>query len=421
MTIKAELAVIGSAGRMPLAGLVVIDFGQIFQGPYATLLLAKGGADVIKIEPLHGEPLRRRALPGKSATLPFAMLNQNKRAVTLNLKHPRGRELLFEMVRRADVLLENFSPGTMDDLGVGWSVLREINPRLIYATGTGFGISGPDRDNLAMDLTIQAASGIMSVTGAPDGPPMKAGPTLVDFMGGIHLYGAVLTALYERDRGGEASGEGSGKGSGEGRLVEVAMQETVYSSLAASFEYTHRTGQPPPRTGNRQAGLSSAPYNVYPCADGHVAIHIVTEGHWRNLLKAMGREELADDPRFATNADRIAHMDETDALVAAWTQALDKMEIFARTKALRVPCAPVRTAPEVMHDKHMHERGMLVEINHPELGPITVPTTPLRLHGLGKAPAGPSPTIGQHNAEIYGTWLGHSASEMAGLKAAGVI
>jgi crotonobetainyl-CoA:carnitine CoA-transferase CaiB-like acyl-CoA transferase len=397
------------SGRLPLAGLVVIDFGQIFQGPYASLLLAKGGADVIKIEPLHGEPLRRRAAPGKSATLPFAMLNQNKRAVTLNLKHPRGRELLFEMVTRADVLLENFSPGTMDDLGIGWSVLHEINPRLIYATGTGFGISGPDRDNLAMDLTIQAASGIMSVTGAPDGPPMKAGPTLVDFMGGIHLYAAVLTALYERDR------------SGEGRLVEVAMQETVYSSLAASFEYYHRTGQPPPRTGNRQAGLSSTPYNVYPTADGHVAIHIVTEGHWKNLLTAMGREELVDDPRFATNADRVLHMDETDALVTEWTQTLPKMEVFARTKALRIPCAPVRTAPEVMHDPHMHERGMLEWIDHPELGSIVVPTTPLRLHGLGKAPAGPSPRIGQHNAEIYGGWLGLSEGEIAGLKDEGVI
>jgi len=162
------------APRLPLSGLVVLDFGQIFQGPYATLLLAKAGADVIKIEPLHGEPLRRRAAPGKTSTLPFAMLNQNKRGITLNLKHPRGRELLFDMVRRADVLLENFSPGTMDDLGVGWSVLHPLNPRLIYATGTGFGISGPDRDNLAMDLTIQAASGIMSVTGAPDGRPMKA-------------------------------------------------------------------------------------------------------------------------------------------------------------------------------------------------------------------------------------------------------
>src|SRR5258705_1752623 len=206
--------------RLPLDGLIVIDFGQIFQGPYATFLLAKCGVDGIKIEPLQGEPLRRRALLGKSATLPFAMLNQNKRAVTLNLKHPRGRELLFEMVRRADVLLENFSPGTMDDLGVGWSVLREINPRLVYATGSGFGISGPDRDNLAMDLTIQAASGIMSVTGAPDGPPMKAGPTLVDFMGGIHLYAGILTALYERDR--------SGGGEPGGRLVEVAMPGTVY-------------------------------------------------------------------------------------------------------------------------------------------------------------------------------------------------
>src|SRR5271154_4492422 len=236
-----------TAPPLPLSGITVVDFGQIFQGPYATLLLAKAGADVIKIEPPHGEPLRRRAAPGKSATLPFAMLNQNKRAVTLNLKHPRGRELLFEMARRADVLLENFSPGTMDDLGIGWSVLREINPRLIYATGTGFGISGPDRDNLAMDLTIQAASGIMSVTGAPDGPPMKAGPTLVDFMGGIHLYAGVVTALYDRDR------------SGVGRLVEVSMQETVYPTLAASYDFYYRTGEIPPRTGNRQSGLNRAP------------------------------------------------------------------------------------------------------------------------------------------------------------------
>ena len=394
---------------LPLAGITVIDFGQIFQGPYATLLLAKGGANVIKVEPPHGEPLRRRAAPGKSTTLPIAMLNQNKRAVTLNLKHASGRELLFAMVRRADVLLENFSPGTMDDLGVGWSVLKEINPRLIYTTGTGFGISGPDRDNLAMDLTIQAASGIMSVTGAPDGPPMKAGPTLVDFMGGIHLYGAILTALFEREK------------SGQGRLVEVAMQETVYSSLAASYEYYHRTGKLPPRAGNRQAGLSSTPYNVYPTNDGHVAIHVVTEGHWKNLTVAMGREDLQTDPRFATNADRVAHMDETDAVVTEWTKTLGKMEVFARTKALRVPCAPVRTAPEVMNDPHMHERGMLARVEHPELGEIVVPTNPLRLHGLPPAPLIPSPTIGQHNAEIYGDWLGLGGDEIAALKEAGAI
>ena len=153
----------------PLAGITVLDFGQIFQGPYATFLMAKAGANVIKIEPPTGEPLRRRALVvGKDTTLPMAMLNANKRAVTLNLKSPRGKDLLRQMVAKADVLLENFSPGTLDGLGVGYDVLKDINPRLIYATGTGFGISGPDRDNLAMDFTIQAVSGIMSVTGQPE-------------------------------------------------------------------------------------------------------------------------------------------------------------------------------------------------------------------------------------------------------------
>jgi crotonobetainyl-CoA:carnitine CoA-transferase CaiB-like acyl-CoA transferase len=395
--------------KRPLSGVIVIDFGQIFQGPYASLLLAKAGAFVIKIEPRQGEPGRRRAEPGKSATLPFAMLNQNKRAVTLNLKHERGRELLFRMVEHADVLLENFSPGTMDGLGVGWSRLHQINPRLIYATGTGFGISGPDRDNLAMDMTIQAASGIMSVTGFPDGPPVKAGPTLVDFMGGIHLYAGILTALYDRDR------------SGEGRLVEVAMQETVWPTLAGSYDYYYRTGRVPPRTGNRQAGLNSAPYNVYATADGHVAIHVVTEAHFQNLLKAMGREEIADDPRFATNAGRVAHMEETDALVGAWTRTLPKMEVFARTKEYRIPCAPVRTAPEVMNDPHMHERGMLAHIDHPELGDIVVPNTPLHLHGADPVAPAPSPTIGQHNVEIYGGWLGLSPAEITELRETGAI
>ncbi len=395
--------------KMPLSDVTVIDFGQIFQGPYATLLMARAGAFVIKVEPPRGEPGRRRADPGKSATLPFAMLNQNKHAVTLNLKEPRGRDLLLRMVERADVLLENFSPGTMDGLGVGWEVVHRVNPRLIYASGTGFGITGPDRDNLAMDMTIQAASGIMSVTGFPDGPPVKAGPTLVDFMGGIHLYAGILTALYER------------QSTGAGRLVEVAMQETVYCSLASSIDYYHRTGEIPPRPGNRQSGMNSAPYNVFPTKDGHVAIHVVTEAHFQNLLKAMGRADLSQDPRFATNAARVAHMDETDELVAQWTRTLGKMEVFAITKRYRIPCAPVRNPVEVMNDPHMHGRGMLEHLSHPELGDIVVPSTPLRLHGTERVAAAPSPTIGQHNAEIYGGWLGLSADELAELKAAGVI
>jgi CoA:oxalate CoA-transferase len=394
----------------PLAGITVLDFGQIYQGPYATMLMAKAGADVIKIEPPGGEPLRRRVIAtGGDTTLPMAMLNANKRAVTLNLKSAAGKDLLKQMVARSDVLLENFAPGTLDGLGVGYDVLKDINPRLVYATGTGFGISGPDRDNLAMDFTIQAASGIMSVTGDPDGPPMKAGPTLVDFMGGIHLYAAVMTALLQRTV------------TGQGQLVEVAMQEAVYPTLASSYDYHVRTGKLPPRAGNRQAGLSSAPYNAFQTRDGWVAIHAVTEAHWQNLLRAMGRIDLLDDPRFTTNAARTENMEATEALVTAWTIGLGKMEVAAAAKRYRIPAAPVRNAAEVMNDAHMHERGMLQRIDHPSLGSIVVPNSPLRLHGSDRVEPVPSPSLGQHNLDVYGEWLGLGADGVAALQRAGAI
>jgi CoA:oxalate CoA-transferase len=394
----------------PLAGIIVLDFGQIYQGPYATFLMAKAGADVIKIEPPGGEPLRRRVIAtGGDTTLPMAMLNANKRAVTLNLKSPAGKDLLKQMVTRADVLVENFSPGALDSLGVGYDVLKQINPALVYATGTGFGISGPDRDNLAMDFTIQAASGIMSVTGDPDGPPMKAGPTLVDFMGGIHLYAAVVTALLQRGA------------TGQGQLVEVAMQEAVYSTLASSYDYHVRTGKVPPRAGNRQAGLSSAPYNAFRTNDGWVAIHVVTEAHWQNLLRAMGRTDLMDDPRFSSNPARTRNMEATEDLVTAWTIGLGKAEVAAAAKHYKIPVAPVRNAVEVMNDPHMHARGMLQQIDHPSLGPIIVPNSPLRLHGADPVEPVPSPALGQHNLEIYGSWLGLGVSGVEALQRSGAI
>jgi len=393
--------------NLPLAGVVVLDFGQVFQGPYATLLMAKAGADVIKIEPPHGQPLRRRAPSGKSTTFPIAMLNSNKRAITLNLKHERGRALLFDMARRADVLLENFSPGTMERLGAGWAELRQVNPRLIYASGSGYGLSGPDRDNLAMDLTIQAVSGLISTTGFADGPPVKAGPAVVDFLSGIHLYAAVTTALFERER------------TGKGRLVEVAMQEAAYVTLTSHLETYWHLGRVPPRTGNRSHARS--PLNVYPTNDGYVAINVAVEEHWHQLLAAMGRTDLRDDPRFKTNADRVAHLDETHALVGAWTRTLGKMEVFTIAKRYRIPCAPVRDVAEVMHDPHMHERGMLEWIEHDEIGRIVVPTSPLRFHGADAVATTPSPKLGQHNADIYGGWLGLSSDEIANLTRSGVI
>ena len=179
----------------PLSGITVLDLSHVYNGPYAAFLMALAGATVIKVEPLHGEHLRSRGDLG-GADLPFAMLNSNKLSVTLNLKSGRGRELLFEMIRRGDVLLENFAPGTMTRLGAGWEVVHEINPRIVYASGSGYGLSGPYRDYPAMDLTVQAMAGVMSITGYADRPPVKAGPAICDFFGGVHLYGAVMTALY---------------------------------------------------------------------------------------------------------------------------------------------------------------------------------------------------------------------------------
>jgi CoA:oxalate CoA-transferase len=391
----------------PLAGITVLDFGQVYQGPYATLLMAMAGAHVIKIEPPSGEPLRRRAPPGKSTTFPIAMLNSSKRAITLNLKHEKGRALLFRMVEKGDVLLENFAPGVMDRLGVGWSVLHEINPRLVYASGSGYGLSGPDRDNLAMDLTIQAVSGLIATTGFPDGPPVKAGPAVVDFLSGIHLYAATVTALFERER------------TGKGRLVEVAMQEAAYTSLTSQLHAYFEAGEVPPRQGNASHGR--VPLNVYPARDGYVAMNIAVEEHWHNLLKAMGREEMRDDPRFANNAARVAHRELVDESVAAWTRTLGKMEIFAIAKRLRIPLAPVRDVDEVVRDRHMHERGFLTEIEHDEIGPITVPTSPLRYHGADPVETTPSPKLGQHNAEVYVGWLGLSDAEIQVLAKEGVI
>jgi crotonobetainyl-CoA:carnitine CoA-transferase CaiB-like acyl-CoA transferase len=394
----------------PLDGVTVIDLGQIYQGPYATLLMAKAGADIIKIEPRQGEPARLRATVGKSATLPFAMLNSNKRGVTLNLKDARGRDLLKRMVAKADVLLENFAPGVMERLGVGWSVMSQINPRLIYASGTGYGLDGPDRDNLAMDLTVQAASGVMSITGFADGPPVKAGPAVVDFMSGVHMYAAVVTALYERTI------------TGRGRLVEVAMQESIYPALASNLSFLYNSqGGVPPRTGNKHGGLAIAPYNVYATADGHIAIITVVEAHWLGVLDAIGKPELKGEARFANNAARVKVMAEVDGLIEAWTRTKTKAEAFAILKRHRVPSSPVRDLAEVMHDPHMHQRGMLERIDHPDLGEIVVPTSPLRFHGAEKVETVPSPKVGQHNGDVYGEWLGLSAEEIEGLKRDGVI
>lgn len=393
---------------LPLAGVFVLDLGQIYQGPYAGFLLAMAGADVVRVEPPDGEPTRRRAKVA-GASLPLAILNSTKRGITLDLKSHEGRGLLVELARQADVVLENYAPTVTERLGVGPDVLLGANPRLVYASASGYGRSGPSRDDLAMDLTIQARAGYMSVTGWPDRPPVKAGPAVCDFLGGAHLYGGIVTALFERER------------TGRGRVVEVSMLEAAFPALASNLALHRTSGGEATRTANRHGGLSVTPYNVYPARDGWVAIICTTEEHWRSLTVAMGHPELADEARFATHTTRSACMDEVDDLVASWTAGLSRDDVWAACLARRVPAAPVRDLHEVLADEHLHARGYLVEVDHPELGRVTLPRSPIRYEGSSLADVSPSPLLGQHTEEVLAERLGLDAAAVAGLRVRGAV
>ena len=393
----------------PLSGITVLDLSHVYNGPYATFLMALAGATVIKIEPLHGEHLRSRGDLG-GADLPFAMLNSNKKPVTLNLKSEKGRELFRELVARADILVENFAPGVMDRLGVGAAELHKFNPRLIYGSSSGYGKDGPYRDYPAMDLVMQAMCGIINSTGFPDQPPVKSGAAVCDFSAGIHLYAAIMTALYERER------------TGKGRVVEVAMQDAIYASLASNLGMVHARGAAAPeRTGNRHGGLGIAPYNVYATSDGYVVLNCPGDHHFRAVLDVMARPELKDDPRVLTRSSRVVHFAAVDELIEKWTKTLTKDEVARRMLAAAVPCAPVRNLTEVMQDENMHARGSLQWIDHPQLGRVALPHSPLVFEGTARRPLEPSLPLGASNDELFGEWLGHSAEELAAYKAEGVI
>jgi formyl-CoA transferase len=364
---------------------------------------------VIKVEPHGGEHLRSRGDMG-GAALPFAMLNSNKRCVTLNLKAEQGKALLRDMAVRADVLVENFAPGVMDRLGLGAEALLAENPRLIYGSSSGYGKSGPYRDYPAMDLVMQAMCGVISVTGYPDQPPVKAGAALCDFSAGVHLYGAITTALFARER------------TGNGGVVEVTMQDSVYASLASNLGMLHARGAAAPsRTGNRHGGLGIAPYNAYATSDGWVVVNAPGDAHFHAILDVIGRSELKDDARFATRGARVAHMQQVDALLEEWTVRHPKQKVAERLLAASVPCAPVRELSEVVVDRNMHERGSLQWVDHPDLGRVVLPHSPLVFEGTPRAPLQPSRGLGADNAAVFGEWLGRSAAELAALAAEGVI
>ena len=387
----------------PLSGVRVLDLGQIYQGGYCGLVLAYMGADVVKVEPPWGENVRTRSEDGKSAQ--FQYLNPNKRGITLNLKSAEGQAVLLDLVEEADILLENFSTGKMDELGLGYERLSEVNPGLVYAHGSGYGDDGPYADYPAMDLTVQAMSGVMHTTGFTGQPPTKTGPAFADFMGAIHLVAGITTALYQRER------------TGEGQYVEVGMFDTIFPTMASPVAAWVSEKGTPPRTGNQHSGLSIAPYNAYEVDDGYVAIICIAERQWENLADLMGREDLVCE-RLSSKARRANHREEIDGAIEEWLQGQSKDEVVDQLLDANVPCAPVRTIEELVDDPHLRHRGMLNYLENQTDGreEIPVPGLPIKFSGSEDPDVEAAPLLGEHTEEVLSEILGYDSERIAHLR-----
>jgi crotonobetainyl-CoA:carnitine CoA-transferase CaiB-like acyl-CoA transferase len=392
----------------PLEGIRVIDLGQIYAVPYCTMQLAYLGADVIKVEPPGaGEFLRHPEVSRGGVGYSFLMLNANKKSVTLNLKHPRGRELMLQMLEGADVLVENYLGGVMESFGLGYEALAPRFPRLIYASGKGYGPGSKWERLGAMDVTVQASSGFIDVTGFADRSGVKTPATFIDMGTGSHLTSGILAALIQRGR------------TGRGQRVEVAMLDVCVPAMTSLLAQV-LDGRKFKRLGNRHWG--AVPCNVYPAADGDILIFCLTEAHWRTLAGLLGREDLIGDPRYKSHGTRMRIADEVDELVARWTRPLNRETIIETLIAQGVPCAPVRTVEEVLADQELARRAMLINSEFPTRGPVKVLGSPLKLSDAQFDPNSirRPPALGEHNAEVLAAF-GVDESELERLKRDGVV
>jgi len=394
-----------------LDGIRIIDLTQYEAGPSCTQTLAWLGAEVIKVEPLGGEP-NRRALserPGVDSW-GFLFLNANKKSITLNLKDARGRGMFEDLVRKGDVVVENFGPGTMDRLGWGYAALAKINPRIIVASLKGFGSKGPYSQYKSFEFVAQAMGGVMSLTGDGDGPPMRVPAGLGDTTTGLHCAIGILSAIVQR------------QATGVGQQIEVSQQDTVVSLTRVHIREQYITGQAVGRRGNRQFG--NAPVNCYRCRSGgpndYLFIHAVTTDMWQALMRAIGRPDLADDPTLGTRGSRFERVDEIDAVIEAWTEKHTKREAMEILAAAGVACGAVLDSTEVLADEHLRARGMVVELEHPDRGRFPMLGNPIHL-SASPTEVRPAPLLGQDNADVYGTLLGLGEEELRTLANDGVI
>lgn len=393
----------------PLEGVKVLDLTRVLAGPYCAMFLGDLGAEVVKVEqPGVGDDTRGWGPPfagGESAY--FLCVNRNKKSLTVDLKSAQGIDLLRRLAKTADVLIENFRPGTMERLGLGEKELRVSNPRLIYASLSGFGADGPMSDWPGYDLMVQAWGGLMSITGTPDGEPTKVGVAIVDLVAGLMLGKSIAAALYAREK------------IGVGQKIDTSLLEAEVACLINVGSNYLIGGKIPARWGNAHPNI--VPYQSFRTADGYLVLGVASEGIWRRFCQAVGKSALADDPRFAKNSDRVENR---AALIGILTETFLGRDTDAWLNLLNraeVPSAPVQTVDQVFGAPQVRHREMLVEVAHPTAGAVPMAGIPVKFSATPASIRLPPPLLGEHTAEVLQSWLGMSQTEIEDLKGKSVV
>jgi formyl-CoA transferase len=391
-----------------LDGIRVLDLTRVLAGPFCSMILADMGAEVIKVEePGRGDDMRSwPPFVGGEATY-FMSVNRNKKSVTLNLKAPASRKIFTDLVKKSDVVLENFRPGTMEKLGLGYATLAKLNPKLVYCAVSGFGESGPDAGRAGYDLVVQAESGVMDITGFPDGPPVKMGTSIADLVAGMSAAHGVTLALLARTR------------TKKGQKVELGMLDAMAALLTYQAGIYWGTGRTPARRGNEHPSI--VPYEVFKAADAYLTLGVANNSLWERCCVAMERRDLVKDPRFATESARV---EQRATLVPLLNEILGERsadEWMKRLEAAGVPAGRIRTVPEVCESEHLKARGMIQRLTHPRAGSITVFGVPIKLHATPGAVKTPPPTLGQHTDQILKSLLKLTPARIKNLRAEGAI
>ena len=372
----------------PLDDIFVLDLSRILSGPFCTMMLGDMGATVVKVEaPPRGDDTRLWGPPFVNGiSTYFLSINRNKRSIGLNLKSPEGQEVLWRLVDRADVLVENFRPGVLDKLGFGFAAVSARNPRLIYASISGYGQTGPYRNRPGYDVVAQGESGVVDLTGEPDRQPVKVGASIADIVAGLFAYQGILLAMVARHR------------TGKGQRVDIALLDGMISTLTYQAESYFATGKSPQRLGTRHPSI--VPYETFATSDGFVNIGAANEKQWQNLCRALDIADLAFDPRFNSMAGRISNYAELRAILDAKLRQLTRAEAFELLAKYELPVGPINTVAEVLEDPHIHAREMVKELTHPEYGPLRYVGIPVKLSDTPGELQSPPPRFGEHNRNV---------------------